>query len=80
MERGPSHGHDVRLDARLSLLHSPQHLTPGALCRSLHSSHRYMFRGATSFTSDLSQWDVGKVTTMEYVSMRARLSSAHRST
>ena len=40
-----------------------------------------MFNGATSFnTSDLSQWNVGKVTDMSYVSMRARLSSAHRST
>ena len=38
-----------------------------------------MFKGATSFSSDLSNWDVGKVTRMEYVSMRARLSSAHRS-
>ena len=39
-----------------------------------------MFYGATSFTSDLSQWDVGKVEDFRYVSMRARLSSAHRST
>ena len=32
------------------------------------------------FNEDLSKWDVSKVTSMRYVSMRARLSSVHRST
>ena len=31
------------------------------------------------FNEDISQWDVSNVTTMLYVSMRARLSSARRS-
>ena len=48
MGREKSHDHGVRLDARPSLLRSPQHLTPGALCRSLHS-RRQMFLGASSF-------------------------------
>ena len=32
------------------------------------------------FNEDISKWDVSNVTTMTYVSRRARLSSAHRST
>ena len=32
------------------------------------------------FNEDISQWNVSNVMTMKYVSMRARLSSAHRST
>ena len=32
------------------------------------------------FNEDISQWNVGNVKSMKYVSMRARLSSAHRST
>ena len=39
-----------------------------------------LFYFKDEFNEDLSKWDVSKVTSMTYVSMRARLSSAHRST
>ena len=39
-----------------------------------------LFYQSTEFNEDLSKWDVSKVTDMLYVSMRARLFSAHRST
>ena len=36
-------------------------------------------RSKADFNEDISQWDVSNVKSMMYVSMRARLSSAHRS-
>ena len=39
-----------------------------------------LFYEATEFNEDISQWNVSNVEDMTYVSMRARLSSAHRST
>ena len=37
-------------------------------CCLLLRPHRYMFRSASRFNGDVSQWNVGKVTTMERVS------------
>ena len=39
-----------------------------------------LFYYQDEFNEDLSKWDVSNVTNMRYVSMCARLSSAHRST
>ena len=39
-----------------------------------------LFMNAASFDEDLSKWDMSNVTTVKYVSTRARISSAHRST
>ena len=36
-----------------------------------------LFINMKSFNEDLSKWDVGQVKNVKYVSMRARLSSAH---
>ena len=39
-----------------------------------------LFYYQDEFDEDISKWDVSNVKSMEYVSMCARLSSAHRST
>ena len=41
---------------------------------------RQLFYTEDEFDEDLSKWDVSNVEDMRYVSMCARLSSAHRST
>ena len=47
---------------------------------NLFTDYNGKFKDYNYFDEDLSKWDVSNVKSMKYVSMRARLSSAHRST